>query len=126
MGFRHQPHGGARWQAGVSLYDRAVLHQLAVEQIADNNSFSLFNGRFTSFVGLPTTAMLHLPFVPRLFKTVLWYRVSTLPAMLLSVFGGLCCAASAARRGVADRFFLFIVVACGFFSLRLGQKWMPG
>ena len=75
------------WQAGVSLYDRAVLHQLAVEQIADNNSAKLFNGRFTSFVGLPTTAMLHLPFIATSFEnSVLWYRVSALLAMLLSIF----------------------------------------
>ena len=111
------------WQAGVSLYDRAVLHQLAVEQIADNNSAKLFNGRFTSFVGLPTTAMLHLPFIATSFEnSVLWYRVSTLLAMLLSVFL-VGCAVPQAQRAVVwlTGFSCLLLWHAVSFSLRLGQ-----
>jgi hypothetical protein len=64
---------------GLSLYDGAALHQLAVSQIG-NGAQTLFNGRFTSFVGLPTTAILHLPF------SVLPYEVSVVVYRWLALF----------------------------------------
>lgn len=108
---------------GVSLYDRAALHQLAVDHIEDKNSEKLFNGRFTSFVGLPTTAMLHLPFTLMPFESsVLWYRVCSALAMLLSIFL-VGCAVPKTQRCVAwliGFFCLLLWNACAF-SLRLGQ-----
>ena len=108
---------------GISPYDRAALHQLAVEQITDNNSAKLFNGRFTSFVGLPSTAFFHIPFAALSFEnSVLWYRGSALLAMLLSVFL-VGCAVPQAQRVVA----WLTGVSCLLwwhavsFSLRLGQ-----
>ena len=107
----------------VSLYDRAALHQLAIDHIADKNSEKLFNGRFTSFVGLPTTAMLQLPFTLMSFESsVLWYRVCAVLVMLLSVFL-VGCAVPPAQRCVAwltGFSCLLLWNACSF-SLKLGQ-----
>jgi hypothetical protein len=103
---------------GISPYDRAALHQLAVEQITDNNSAKLFNGRFTSFVGLPSTAFFHIPFAALSFESsVLWYRVSALLAMLLSVFLVGCSVhkTCSALPTWLTGFFLFVIVVCGFF-----------
>lgn len=70
---------------GVSLYDRAALHQLAVSHI-DSGAQALFNGRFTSFVGLPTTAIAHLPFSYLPYETsALCYRLLALLAMVMSI-----------------------------------------
>lgn len=133
--FYQQAFGGFAWDFainrtaaqgmlnGVSLYDRAALHQLAIDHIADQNSEKLFNGRFTSFVGLPTTAMLHLPFALMSFEnSARWYRVCSALAMLLSVFL-VGCAVPPAQRGMAwltGLFCLLLWNACSF-SLRLGQ-----
>lgn len=70
---------------GVSLYDHAALQQLAISHI-DGHARNLFSGRFTSFVGLPTTAILHLPFsyIPY-GASVLCYRLSAVFALLLAI-----------------------------------------
>jgi hypothetical protein len=109
--------------AEVSPYDRAALHQLAIAQIPDQNSEKLFNGRFTSFVGLPSTAMFHLPFTAMSFdSSVLWYRVSALLAMLLSVFL-VGCAVHKTQRAAAwlTGLLCLLLWHAVSFSLRLGQ-----
>lgn len=109
--------------ADVSPYDRAALHQLAIAQIPDQNSEKLFNGRFTSFVGLPSTAMFHLPFTAMSFdSSVLWYRVSALLAMLLGVFL-VGCAVHKTQRAAAwlTGLLCLLLWHAVSFSLRLGQ-----
>ena len=109
--------------AEVSPYDRAALHQLAIAQIPDQNSEKLFNGRFTSFVGLPSTAMFHLPFTAMSFdSSVLWYRVSALLAMLLSVFLVGCSVQKMQRVATwLTGFSCLLLWYATSFSLRLGQ-----
>ena len=69
----------------LSLYDRAALQQLAISHI-DSGASVLFSGRFTSFVGLPTTAFLHLPFTYMPYEiSALCYRLTTLCAMLATI-----------------------------------------
>jgi hypothetical protein len=70
---------------GLSLYDRPALQQLAVAQI-DSGMSRLFAGRFTSFIGLPTTAIVHLPFTVLPFEAgVLCYRLLALVAMVVAI-----------------------------------------
>lgn len=70
---------------GLSVYDRQALQQLAVLHI-DHGMQTLFTGRFTSFIGLPTTAMLHTPFTALSFEiSVQVYRALSLAAMCLSI-----------------------------------------
>jgi hypothetical protein len=67
---------------GLSLYDHPALQELAVSRI-DSGMKILFGGRFTSFIGLPSTAILHLPFTWLPYETsVLVYRVTSLLAMI--------------------------------------------
>jgi hypothetical protein len=70
----------------LSLYDRAALQQLAISHI-DSGARVLFNGRFTSFIGLPSTAILHLPFTAMPYEiSVLCYRITALCAMLATIW----------------------------------------
>ncbi len=69
---------------GLSLYDRVALHQLAMTQT--EMGARIFNGPFTSYIGLPTTAIFHLPFALLPFESsVLVYRLSATLAMLSAV-----------------------------------------
>jgi hypothetical protein len=69
----------------VSLYGREALQQLAVSHV-DNGAHPLFRGRFTSYIGLPTTAILHLPFTYMPYEiSVLCYRIAALCAMLSAI-----------------------------------------
>jgi hypothetical protein len=70
---------------GLSLYDHAALQQLAISHI-DSGANRLFSGRFTSFVGLPTTAIFHLPFSYMPYEvSALCYRISALFAMVTTI-----------------------------------------
>lgn len=70
---------------GLSVYDRSALQQLAIQQI-DGGMQALFSGRFTSFIGLPTTALAHLPFTwLRFDDSVQCYRVLSLLGMLAAI-----------------------------------------
>lgn len=107
---------------GLSVYDRQALQQLAVLHI-DHGMQTLFTGRFTSFIGLPTTAILHIPFTMLSFEiSVQVYRILSLVAMCLSIIvTGL-----AVPRSMRGRAWL-VGLACLLcwnafsFSLRLGQ-----
>ncbi len=69
---------------GISLYDRAALHQLAMTQT--EMGARIFNGPFTSYIGLPTTAIFHIPFALLPFEvSVLVYRICATLAMLGAV-----------------------------------------
>jgi hypothetical protein len=82
-----------------------------------NNSEKLFNGRFTSFVGLPSTAIFHMPFAALSFdNSVLWYRGSALLAMLLSVFlVGCAVHKNSAPPTWLTGFSVFVIVVCDLF-----------
>lgn len=75
----------AGWSAGLSVYDRSALQQLAITRI-DSGMSALFGGRFNSFIGLPTTALAHWPLVYLPFdRAVLCFRVLSLLAMLAAI-----------------------------------------
>ena len=74
---------GAR---GVSLYDRETLRHLAVERIGAEKTRGLFSGTYSSFIGLPSTAWVYLPFTAFHFEVGLWmYRVVAWIAMVGSI-----------------------------------------
>lgn len=74
------------WREGVSLYDLAALHQLALSTIGDG-ARALFNGRFTAYVGLPSTAFFHLPFSFLSYdSSVMIYRIAATVAMMLTIY----------------------------------------
>lgn len=107
---------------GVSLYDRSALHQLALSHIG-NGAQALFNGRFTSFVGLPTTAIAHLPFSYIPYETsALCYRLSALCAMLATiVLTGLALPAALRTRAWLVGVLCLLSWNAFPFSLQLGQ-----
>jgi hypothetical protein len=107
---------------GLSLYDRAALHQLAVSQIG-SGAQALFNGRFTSFVGLPTTAILHLPFSVLPYEvSVVVYRWLALFAMLAAILlTGLALPAALRWRAWLAGVLCLLLWHAFSFSLQLGQ-----
>lgn len=107
---------------GLSLYDRVALHQLAVSQIG-NGAQALFNGRFTSFVGLPTTAILHLPFSILPYEvSVAFYRWLALFAMLVAILlTGLALPAALRWRAWLAGVLCLLLWHAFSFSLQLGQ-----
>ncbi len=107
---------------GLSLYDRSALQQLAVTQI-DSGMSRLFAGRFTSFIGLPTTAILHLPFTLLPFEaSVLCYRLLALAAMLVAIFMAGSAVPSPQRRQAWLAGAVCLLSWHAFpFSLQLGQ-----
>ncbi|HSC74964.1 MAG TPA: glycosyltransferase family 87 protein [Pseudomonadales bacterium] len=107
---------------GLSLYDRVALQQIAISHIG-NNAHALFNGRFTSFIGLPTTAISHLPFAFLPYETsVLCYRSLALCAMLLAVFlTGLTLQSEQRWRAWLAGILCLLLWNAFSFSLHLGQ-----
>ncbi|MCC7516733.1 MAG: DUF2029 domain-containing protein [Pseudomonadales bacterium] len=108
---------------GLPLYDKAVLYTLAQNTISHPNAGALFRGAFTSYVGLPTTALLHLPFAWLAFdNSVQCYRVLALLGMLLAIF------VTGAALPKSQQRAAWCAGVCGLllwnafpFSLRLGQ-----
>ena len=107
---------------GLSLYDRPALQQLAIAHI-DSGMSGLFGGRFTSFIGLPTTAIAHLPFTALAFDTSVWcYRVLSLLAMLAAVvITGLAVPPAHRRRTWLVGVLCLLTWHAVPFSLQLGQ-----
>ena len=67
---------------GISLYDRNALRELGVQTVGPVMS-RLFDDPFTSYIGLPTTAMLLLPFTAWTFPvSLLIYRIVALLAFI--------------------------------------------
>lgn len=107
---------------GLPLYDHAALQQLAIAQAGDGMK-ALFNARFTSFIGLPTTAMLHLPFSWLPFAdSVQLYRALALAAMLAAIaLAGLAVPAPQRWRAWLAGLFCLLTWQASHFSLQLGQ-----
>jgi alpha-1,2-mannosyltransferase len=106
----------------IPLYHQAELQQIAMQQI-DSSMQTLFTGPFKSFISLPTTALLMLPFTFFPFDTAIQlYRACTLLAFL----GGITLTSFATTREYRTPT-LLIGIAClvlwdsGQFSLTLGQ-----
>jgi hypothetical protein len=109
-------------RANVPLYNKAALHAIAAENI-DVNIRGIFTGPYNSFIGLPTTAMLHLPFTFLSFEnSVQVYRVFCLAAMLLSLFlVGLCVQKHLRVRAWLVGLLCLLCWEAPVFSLQLGQ-----
>lgn len=107
---------------GLSLYDRPALQQLAITHI-DSGMRGLFGGRFTSFIGLPTTAIAHLPFTWLTFDvSVQCYRVLSLLAMLLAIgIAGLLVPVARRWRAWLVGLLCLLTWHAFTFSLQLGQ-----
>jgi len=73
-------------KSGLSLYNESGLRQLGLTLIGPQAS-ALFTGPFGSYIGLPSTAFLLLPFTFGSFSaSLLAYRVLSLAAFVASVF----------------------------------------
>ena len=73
-------------KSGLSLYNESGLRQLGLALIGPQAS-ALFTGPFGSYIGLPSTAFLLLPFTFGSFSaSLLVYRVLSLAAFVASVF----------------------------------------
>lgn len=107
---------------GLSLYDQQAMQQLAVSRI-DDGMKALFGGWFTSFVGLPTTAMLHVPLTVLPYETsVLVYRLVSLLAMLAAIaIAGLALPVSLRVRAWVAGIVCLLTWQAFAFSLKLGQ-----
>lgn len=107
---------------GKPFYDLAIMREMAVTHL-ETYSRGIFTGNYNSFIGLPTTAMLHLPFTFIDFEqSVPLYRAVCLLAMMLAIFlTGLVLPVTLRVRGwLAGAFFLWWWNA-PLFSLQLGQ-----
>ncbi|GEM_PF-1563812 len=72
---------------GASVYDNAAMRRLALEQVGNEKMRGLFSSTYSSFIGLPSTALLYLPFTVFDFNSGLWvYRVTIGLAMVGSVW----------------------------------------
>ena len=72
---------------GVSVYDNEAMRRLALEQVGDDRMRGLFSSTYSSFIGLPSTALVYLPFTAFDFGYGLWvYRVTTGLAMAGSIW----------------------------------------
>ncbi|HQQ62970.1 MAG TPA: glycosyltransferase family 87 protein [Pseudomonadales bacterium] len=116
------------WMAAMALrdgkpfYDMAVMRDLAATYIAAN-SRGIFTGSYNSFIGLPTTAMLHLPFTFLDFEqSVPVYRLLCLVAMSLAVFlAGLTLPVALRVRSWLVGTLFVLWWHAPLFSLQLGQ-----
>jgi hypothetical protein len=107
---------------GIPLYDRPALQSLAVLHI-DSGMKNLFNGPFQSFISLPTTAMLLLPFTWLPYDQAEHiYRLCSLLALFI---GALLTALSLPSRqrfyGIIAGLFLVVLWQPAQSSIHLGQ-----
>ena len=107
---------------GVSLYDGTALREIGVQNVGLVMS-PLFYQPFTSYIGLPTTAMFLLPFTIWGFSTsVLVYRVVALLAFIGGIMiAGLIFPAKSRQIAWITGGLCFVIWHSIVFSLELGQ-----
>jgi alpha-1,2-mannosyltransferase len=70
----------------ISLYSTTELHELGLDLVGPHTTI-LFQDTFTSYIGLPSTALLHLPLTLLTFpESVVLYRMLLLILFIVSIF----------------------------------------